>query len=276
MKKNLMTHYRALRSLVALMTIGMMFLPTTAFAQESTTTTTTMAEAPAPAALPAVTELPLLGSNIVIELATDDNGVLASVTVDGQVADFQLEQDDDEIKIEFNVSNANGEFTVEVKFEDGDMKVEVEAQGPTAPGDYVWTGQTCDGGEFTVAYTVTADGMLVLGATTGDVTRTKAEGDEIEVRFADGTKVQFEMDDDGLSIEQKCSDDDHDDDHQSGDDESDDNDSDEDSDDHDSDDHDSDDDDHDDDHDSDDDDDDDSDDDHDSDDDDEDDDEDDK
>lgn len=154
----LKTSHRALRLLITVMALGMAFLPTTAFAQDSSSTTsstsTTMAGDDAPTEpTTTVTEFPLLGSNITIGLTTSDEGALASVAVDGQPADFTLEQDDDddEIKIRFVVTNANGSFEVEVKFEDDERKIEIESDGPAVPGDYVWSGEACAGGAISVA-----------------------------------------------------------------------------------------------------------------------------
>lgn len=243
------TRSRVIRLMIATVALGMLFLPGTALAQESTTTTstsiattTTIASTSTTDAttstsepggelpdLPAITELPLLGSNITIELGTDENGVLASVTVDGELADFELEMEDGEIKIEFVFSNDNGTFEVEVKFEDDDFEVEVE--GFVAAGDYTYTGEACEGGALSVSYTVTEDGGLLFGSATGDVVDIEADGDEIEVRYADGSRVELEMDDGELSIEFSChdaDDDDFDDESDESDDDSDDDDDDDD------------------------------------------------
>ena len=133
-------------------------------------------------AFPAVTNLPLLGSNIVIELALDDSGFLAAVTVDNVPVSFELELEDGEIKLEFVVSNANGTFTVEVKFEDNDTEWEVEDWTP-APGDYGWAGDSCDGHAISVAYTVGADGVT-LGAITGPASKVRADDDDIRAFHA--------------------------------------------------------------------------------------------
>ena len=206
----LKTRHRAFRLLITVMALGMAFLPTTAFAQD----------APAEPTI-TVTQFPLLGSNITIELTTSDDGAIASVVVEGQPADFTLEQDDDGIELRFVVTNANGSFDVEVKFEDDERKIEIESDGPAVPGDYVWSGEACAGGAISVAYTIAEDGTLVLGAIDGSTAKVEGDDDDLEVRFADGTTVEIDLDDE-LSIEQKCDDDSDD----NSDDDSDDNDSD--------------------------------------------------
>ena len=96
------------RLLSILVTVAMMWLPATAHAQESGAD---------PAAGTTTTVLPLLGSNLTVEIVTDATGVVTSVNVDGATVDF--EQEDDEIS--FLYTTADGQsFTIEVEFGDDD------------------------------------------------------------------------------------------------------------------------------------------------------------
>ena len=47
--------------------------------------------------------------------ATDEAGTVASVTVDGELADFEMEQKDGEIKIEFTLTTDDGTYEVACK-----------------------------------------------------------------------------------------------------------------------------------------------------------------
>ena len=91
------------RLLSTLVTVAMMWLPATALADDGGSGPTT-------------TVLPLLGSSLTIEIVTDGAGVVTSVSVDGQVVDF--EQEDDEVSFLFGVDGQT--ITITVEFEDDD------------------------------------------------------------------------------------------------------------------------------------------------------------
>ena len=97
-----------IRLVTTLVAVAMLWLPAAAQADDTVTdldpSTTTV--------------LPLLGSNLTIEIVTDADGAVTSVSVDGQVVDF--EQEDDEISFLYTVDGQTITITVEFEDEDDD------------------------------------------------------------------------------------------------------------------------------------------------------------
>ena len=62
------------------------------------------------------------------------------------------------------------------------------------PGSYIWESTACAGDPISVAYTVSANGELALGAIAGDPENVDATTDRIEVRFTDGIRIQISID----------------------------------------------------------------------------------
>ena len=97
-----------IRLVTTLVAVAMLWLPAAAQADDTVTdlepSTTTV--------------LPLLGSNLTIEIVTDADGAVTSVNVDGQVVDF--EQEDDEISFLYTVDGQTITITVEFADDDDD------------------------------------------------------------------------------------------------------------------------------------------------------------
>ena len=106
------------RLLSTLVTVAMMWLPATALADDGGSGPTT-------------TVLPLLGSSLTIEIVTDGAGVVTSVSVDGQVVDF--EQEDDEVSFLFGVDGQT--ITITVEFEDDDDDADDESDNESDADD---------------------------------------------------------------------------------------------------------------------------------------------
>ena len=112
------TNRPLVRLLSTLVTVAMMWLPATALADDGGSGPTT-------------TVLPLLGSSLTIEIVTDGAGVVTSVSVDGQVVDF--EQEDDEVSFLFGVDGQT--ITITVEFEDDDDDADDESDNESDADD---------------------------------------------------------------------------------------------------------------------------------------------
>ena len=110
LKKTTRLLFRVMTTLTA---VAMLWLPATAQADSTGTD-------PEPAT---TTVLPLLGSNLTVQIVIDSEGIVTSVSVDNNFVAF--EQKDDEIS--FLYSTVDGQATITIEFEDDDSDEADEA-----------------------------------------------------------------------------------------------------------------------------------------------------
>lgn len=86
--------------------------------------------------------------------------------------------------------------------EDGDDDHEDDGGDHPQAGPHTWSSTSCSDAPISVAYTVTADGELILGTITGDVDDVETSDDEIRVEFEDGVEVRIQVDHDSIDVDE--------------------------------------------------------------------------
>lgn len=162
-------------------------------------------------------------------VTSDGELILGAITGDAD----DIDADDDRIRVDFD------DVRVDIRIEGDRVTVDEDRDcggtgstttSTTAPddddddddegsddhpaaGSHTWHGTSCDAAPISVAYTVTADGELILGAITGDVDDIDEDEDRIRVSFDDGVEVEIRItgSDVTTDVDRDCDVPDHDD-----------------------------------------------------------------
>jgi hypothetical protein len=126
------------------------------------------------------------------------------------------EQDDDDddgdeieheakVKIRFSQDGQSRWLTIKAEVETDDdgsthakvqislSKIRTAFTGTEAVGQHTWEGLLCSGQAASIDFTVAEDGTLTVDQVTPSPERQRAEGNGVEVRFADGVRVRLRV-----------------------------------------------------------------------------------
>lgn len=158
----------------ALLVVLAMALPAVAQAQETTDETTDEQVTEVPEAASVLATLPVLGSGLNLTIDRNEDGTIASVTLDPSDGTTVEMEEDNKIVILL----ADGDTELAVKSEDDKVQTKVTADDPAdVSGDGVWTGDVFGTGEVSIPYSVSFDGnvpTITVGAVTAPADVTSA------------------------------------------------------------------------------------------------------